>query len=89
MKPTHDGDESVSVRAILSDPTRGSLVHVLDDVDALEGAVLGGHAAGDLDVAVDDGEEGDAEGGTSTRPKVTRFQKTVRSETSPNHSQST
>ena len=38
-------------------------MHVLDDVDALEGAVLGGQAAGDLDVAIDDSKEGKTEQG--------------------------
>ena len=36
-------------------------MYVLDDVDARERAVPGGQAAGELDVAVNDGKEAEAE----------------------------
>ena len=51
------GDDEREREPHSPDPSRGRLMNHLDDVDALEGTVLGGAAAGDLDVAVHDGEE--------------------------------
>ena len=64
----HDGDDQREHQADLSHAPRRILVHVLDDVDALEGAVLGRDPARERDVAVDDGEEGAAEQGAQHQP---------------------
>ena len=85
-----DGDERRSARPIWR--TRREAPSCTNSTMSMpsSGAVLGGHAAGDLDVAVDDGEEDGAEDGTQRQGRmVTRLQKTVRSATSPNQSQST
>ncbi len=60
-KPTITATRSESASPACRTRRDRRLVHRLDDVDAFDRTVLGGEAASDLDVAVDDGEEDDRE----------------------------
>ena len=52
-----DGDDDRDDQAAAAQTLDGAFVDVLDDVDALEGAVARRQASGELDVGVEDGEE--------------------------------
>ena len=60
----HRADEAAAPQ-----PLHGALVDVLDDVDALEGAVARRQTARDLDVGVEDGEEDGAGGHADDEPR--------------------
>ena len=60
-KPTITATTSESASPTCRTRRTAFSLHRLDDVDALHGTVLGSQPAGDLDVAVYDGEEDDRE----------------------------